>query len=148
MKKLLFALVAGGIIFSAVFAAAASLGLTADDLGAGDEVVATCSDSVKANYTTVLNTTTTDGPRYDLDDIFLTGLTDACNGQFYRINVLGSDGGSGMVSLGEEGDGVTASEVISGAPDPFYVDFDADYDIRAEDILHIAVVITGPAVNP
>jgi hypothetical protein len=53
-----------------------------------------------------------------------------------------------MVSLGEEGDGVTLAEVISGAPDPFHVDFDADYDIRAEDILHIAVVITGPAVNP
>jgi hypothetical protein len=148
MKKLLFALVAGGIVFSAVFAAAASLGLTTDDLGAGDEAVLSCdTDGIHTNFTTALNltttaTSTTDGPRYDLDDVVVTGLNAACNGQYYKIAVMGAGTGGSLTQLAERGDGTSLT--VTGAPANFVVDFSAD-NVPAEAIVHIAVVITGPA---
>jgi hypothetical protein len=141
MKKLVIALVLGGMVFSAAYAAAATLNLSTDMLGAGDEVVEACATGVHANYTTVLNTAVVDeniGPRYDLDDVVLTGLTEGCNNSYYKIAVLDASG----AKLAEHGDGSTL--VITGAPADFHVDFAVD-EVPAENIDHIAVVITGPA---
>lgn len=133
MKKLFFALVAGVAVFSAAYAAAATLGLTSDGLGAGDSEVLTCADPVLVEYTTRYNSTTT---QYDLDEVVLTGDMSGCEDWEYKVTVIDDTGNQ----ISEEHDvvaGATATEWRVTFTD----------DVPAQDIDHVAVVFTGPGTT-
>lgn len=133
MKKIVLALVLGGMVFSAAYAAAATLGLTSDGLGAGDSIVETCANPVLVEYTTRYNSTTT---QYDLDEVVLTGDMTGCNGWEYKVAVIGDDD----AVISEEHD-----EVAGATGTEWRVMFVAD--VPAEDIVHVAVVFTGPGTT-
>jgi hypothetical protein len=54
VKRVFAALVLATVVASAVYASAASLGLTSDDLGAGDDAVGRCDTSFTVTY--IVNT--------------------------------------------------------------------------------------------
>lgn len=93
MKKLLVALAVGVAVFAAAYASAASLGLTSNDLGADDQVVASCDTSVIVTYQTSYHATSTAYPNgaYLVDSVTLDNLDEAgCSGQTITITLSGN----------------------------------------------------------
>jgi hypothetical protein len=133
MKRLLIAVVLGGTVFAAVFAAAATLGLTSDNLGSGDQVVASCATGVNVTYQTSYQASL---GRYRLDTITLQNLTAQCDGQTITATLTGPSGGNNPVGavtteLCCDG-GTTAVLAVTG-------------DVNPEDVTGVHVVITGVA---
>lgn len=65
VKRLMFGILAGAIVFGAVFAFAASLNVGTTTLGAGDKAVTTCDvsdNTVNASYSVVYDSTVTGPP--------------------------------------------------------------------------------------
>ncbi len=116
--------------FGVVAASAASLGgLTANNLGADNTVVASCdTDGVGLTYTTAYNAGT---GAYEVTAATVTGVAAACGGQTLSLTLSGAGGvslGSGSVAVPAGG----GSVAVPIAPN-------AD----AESVLGAAVVITG-----
>jgi hypothetical protein len=133
MKRILLAIVLGGAVFAAVFAAAASLGLTTDNLGADDQVVASCATGVNVTYQTSYQSSLA---RYRVDTITLQNLTAQCNGQTITATLTGPTGGSNPVGAVTTrvccDSGNTAVLTVTG-------------DVNPEDVTGVHVVITGAA---
>jgi hypothetical protein len=90
-KKIFAGLLVGTAVFGAVYASAASLGVTTTTLGAGGTNVAACDpDGVAASYTTAYNTT--GGAGYKLSGASVTGVAAACQGLAYSVTVTGAEG--------------------------------------------------------
>lgn len=134
MKRLAIALALGTAVFAAVFAAAATLGLTTDQLGAGDQAVSSCDSSVNVTYQTDYSATL---GTYRVSSITLTGLDEAqCAGQTITAVLTGAANASlaeNDYSCCTTGDGT--SEVLT-----------VIQDVNPELVLGVHVVITG--VNP
>lgn len=143
MKKLIIALVAGLAVFGAVYASAATLGLTTDDLGAGSKAVASCDSSVNVTYQTSYHDAggaiTTAG--YYVDTITLTNLdknATGCGGQVATAELTGQPGpggpslSHGQATVATEAT-TTGTHVITMAP-----------LLLAETVTGVHVVITGP----
>jgi hypothetical protein len=100
MKRLLIALVAAAIVFASVFAAAASLTMSADPLGANNASVGVCdSDGVTTSYTNAWDAT--EG-RYEVTSITVKGVSDSCDGKTLKValtNAAGVDVGSGTITI-------------------------------------------------
>ena len=96
MRKLIIKALAGITVFGAVVASASTLGgLTPDKLGAEDAVVAACdTNGVTASYTSAWDTT---DKRYEVTNVTVKGVADACDGQSLKVTLGDSTG----VSLGE-----------------------------------------------
>lgn len=79
------AVLAGVGVAGLVGAAAASLNLTNDSLGADAQVVASCdTDGIAVEWTTAYDAT---AQAYEVSDVVLTGVDLACNGLDVEISV-------------------------------------------------------------
>jgi len=95
MKRIIGATVAGVIAFSGVYALAASLSVTSDQLGAGVTTVAACqSATLNATYVPSYQAGL---PGYSAGTVTLNGLASTCYGVPYRVELTGS----GSAPLGE-----------------------------------------------
>jgi hypothetical protein len=100
MKRLLIALVAAAIVFASVFAAAASLTMSADPLGANNASVGVCdSDGVTTSYTNAWDAT--DG-QYEVTSLTVKGVSNSCDGKTLKVtltNAGGVDVGNGSITI-------------------------------------------------
>jgi hypothetical protein len=129
MKRVLTAMFAGLVTFSAIFGLAASLNLTTDSLGAGSATVAACqAATLNATYTTAYSATT---PGYTVGTVTVNGLAATCYSKPFRITLSTTAG----ASLGE----VTGTTPASGTS------FAAAFSpaVNAASVTGISVVISG-----
>lgn len=129
MKRVLLAIVAGILTFSAVVGLAASLNLTTDSLGAGTTTVAACqAATLNATYTTAYSAT---APGYTVGTVTVTGLAATCWSKPYRLTLSGA----GNASLGE----MTGTTPASGTS------FSATFapPVNATSVTGISLVISG-----
>jgi hypothetical protein len=93
MKRIVVALLIGLTVFGAVWGLAASISVSATNLGAGSALVASCDDAVSVNYTLQY----TDSPgepgvnKWRVTAIDVTGISEACNNQHLYV-ILTKDG--------------------------------------------------------
>ena len=103
MKKRVFiAILAGLLVFAGVFAMAASLGgITSNDVGADNTVVASCdTNGVTTSYATGWDAT---DKRYEITSVTVGGVNDACDGDNLSVsltNAAGDQIGTGTVAMG------------------------------------------------
>ena len=101
MKRIIGVAVAGVIAFSGVYALAASLSVSSNQLGAGTSVVASCTtDTLTVTYGTLAYSTTI--PGYTVSALTIKDNTavpawTTCNSEAYRVTLYGA----GNTSLGE-----------------------------------------------
>lgn len=99
MKRTLIALLIGAVVFFGVYALAASLGLTADTLGAGSTAVAACqSGTINVSYTATYSAT---APGYQATTVTLNNLDETsghCGGATAKVTLSGASN----ASLGEQ----------------------------------------------
>jgi hypothetical protein len=128
MKRTVKAILLGSTVFGATVAAAASIGLESASLGAGDTVVAACADDIGVEY----DTSYSDAVKgYAIDAVRLTDVPVSCNGLDLAITLVGEDDAvlretTGTVSITENVHTQALDEAVS-----------------AEDLGHVAVVISG-----
>ena len=112
-RRGLLAAAVGVCVFAAVLASAASLSVNGGDLGAGNDLVASCdTDGVSTSFVT----TYTGGTGYTVTSVTVSGIDAvACDGENISVTLTdGSDvslgSGSGSVS------GVSATLAVGGSP--------------------------------
>jgi hypothetical protein len=87
-KRLLAGLAVAGIVGGGTYGFAATLGVTSDNLGAGDSIVASCdTDGLTADYTAVYSATAN---AYEVTTVELGGVAVACNTQQVQITLSGA----------------------------------------------------------
>jgi hypothetical protein len=100
MKRLLIALVVAAIVFASVFAAAATLSVSTDPLGANNVIVGVCdSDGVTTSYTNAWDAT---DARYEVTSLTVKGVSDSCDGKTLKVtltNGANADVGSGSITI-------------------------------------------------
>lgn len=92
MKSAITALMAGAVIFAAVYGLAAGLGATSNSLGAGDSAVAACqSGGLSTSYATTYSAAANG---YEVGVLTVDGLDTTsptnCASQPYRITISGA----------------------------------------------------------
>ncbi len=141
-KRWLAGLVTSIIVFSVVYAAAASLGLTVETLSSDEVAIVSCdTDGIVSDYTTIYSATANGGAGgYVVDVVTLSGIAGACNGMDFKVAL----GGAGGTKLGEVS---TPAAALGGAGDARTLDsdFQGVQDVLASDVILIAVSITDPA---
>ena len=100
-RRILIALLAGALAFSAVFAMAASLGgVTSNKIGADNVAVAACdTDGVTTSYAASWDAT---DKRYEITTVTVAAVNDACDGQNLSVSMTDSTGaqiGSGTLAI-------------------------------------------------
>jgi hypothetical protein len=91
-KRVLIALMVGGVVFASVFGMAASLGVTTDSLGAGSADVNSCDNTVAVRYVTAYSTAPNG---YKVTGVTVNGVNDtACNGHTLAVTLVDSTGAS------------------------------------------------------
>lgn len=116
-RRLILALVIGSVVFATVVGMAAALGpVTAENLGAGNSVVASCdTDGVSVSYSTSYDGT--DG-RYEVTGVTVDGIANTCDGQTLTVALADSAGAlltEGSVTVPVDALATTAS-VTPGTP--------------------------------
>jgi hypothetical protein len=127
MKRIALALLAGAVVFGAVYAFAASLSVSSSGLGAGNASVSACNASATVTYNTSYSATV---PGYKVTTAPVTSAV-GCATKSYKVTLTGT----GSTSLGE----VTGALDATGAASP---DFTAS-NIAASGVLGVSVVISG-----
>ena len=127
-KKRLTVGLVGLAMFGGVIASAATLGgLTSNELGANDTVVAACdTDGVAIAYTNAYDATTAE---YTVTTATISGIAAGCVGQTLDVTLSGAAGvslGSGTVTVA----GASEAVAITGT-------------VSAEAVTGAAVVISG-----
>jgi hypothetical protein len=126
MKRIVGILVAGVIAFSGVYALAASLSVTSNNLGAGTSAVASCqAATLNATYTPLAYTA---GTGYTAATVTVNNLQSTCYSVPYKVTLYGSGG----TSLGE----ATGTTPSSGST--FAAAFTA---VSAASVTGVAVVL-------
>ena len=129
MKRAIIALLAGVAVFASVFGLAASLGLTSDELGAGDADVEACANPVNVSYTAEFVAAS----GYELATVEVGATTGAaCVDQDVQITFL------------DESDDSVLAEHVGTVPADGSMNVSA-LNVLAEAVGHIHVVITGAA---
>jgi hypothetical protein len=100
-RRFVISVLAGLVVFAAVFAMAASLGgITSGTVGADTTTVAACdSDGVTATYTVAWDAT---DERYEISTVTVGGVAAACDGLTLSVTLTDSGGaqiGSGTLGL-------------------------------------------------
>lgn len=128
MKRIILALLVGGMVFGTVFAVAATLKVDGRMLQAGSDKVLTCDDpgGVQIWYTVIWDDV---AEELVVDNVSIGGVSEACNGA--NIKVVLTD--SGDASLGE-----ASTTKAPSPPDP-KVDFVPN--IPVEDVYDVHVAI-------
>lgn len=132
-RRTLLAVPVAVVAFALVGGMAASLGgITSTNLGADDTVVASCdSNGVNTSYTSVYATTPTAG--FEVDDVTVAGIDDACDGDTMTVTLTGA----GDAALGEVTQAVPVNAAFTNV-----LDFGGE-DVLAEAVTGVHVVITG-----
>jgi hypothetical protein len=104
------------VIGSSASAFAASLGTTANGLGAGSTVVSACGAGITASYTTAYSRSI---PGYAVNEVDLAGIPSTCLRKSYKIQLAdASDAPIGSQMTGAlPTTGTTATIATSGTPD-------------------------------
>lgn len=99
MRKLILAVVAGGLLSAAVYGAAASLGtVTGQNIAASDSTVVACdTNGFDVDYTTILDTTTFPAIQRVSEVKIASGLDLACANQTFRLRLTNDPDGVGAV---------------------------------------------------
>ncbi|MGD1053128.1 MAG: hypothetical protein ABR950_04795 [Candidatus Dormibacteria bacterium] len=127
MKRIVGIIVAGVIAFSGVYALAASLSVTSNNLGAGTATVAACqSATLNATYAPLAYTA---GTGYTAATVTVTNVQSTCYNVPYRVTLYGAGG----TSLGE----ATGTTPATGT---FAAAFTA---VSAASVTGVAVVLGG-----
>ena len=127
MKRIAMALLAGAVVFGAVYAFAASLTVNSGGLGAGNASVSACNASASVTYNTSYSSTV---PGYKVTTAPVTSAI-GCATKSYKVTLTGT----GSSSLAE----VSGTLDAAGAATP---DFTAS-NIAAANVLGVSVVISG-----
>ena len=118
MKRVITAILVGGVMAGAVYGLAAGLGVSTSTFGSGSAVVAACqSTTLTANYTTSYQSTL---PGYRVDTVSFTGLDTAsgtnCANKAYTATLTGAGNASlGSVSGTTPGTGTSFSANFASA---------------------------------
>ena len=95
MKRIIGAIAAGVVAFSGIYALAASLTVSSDNLGAGTTAVAACqATAFTVTYPAADITYSAATPGYMLTGATVTGLTATCDSTNYQLTVYGAGGTS------------------------------------------------------
>ena len=128
MKRIVGIIVAGVIAFSGVYALAASLSVTSNNLGAGTATVAACqAATLNATYTPLAYAA---GTGYTAATVTVTNLQSTCYTVPYRVTLYGAGG----TSLGE------ATGTTPGSGTTFAAAFTA---VSAASVTGVSVVLAG-----
>jgi hypothetical protein len=116
-RRFVISVLAGLIVFAAVFAMAASLGgITSGTVGADTTTVAACdSNGVTAAYTVAWDAT---DKRYEISTVTVGGVADACDGLTLSVSLTDTTGaqiGSGTLTIPTSG---ATSFGVTMAPEP------------------------------
>jgi len=134
MKRVLIAVLVATTVAVGVYAAAASLTVNSDTIGAGNSAVAACqSSALSVSYATSYSATL---PGYRIGTVTVNGLDTAsatnCASKAYRITLTGASN----ASLGE------VSGTTPGSGTSFAVDFSAS-NIPAASLTGVHLVVSG-----
>ena len=131
MKRSITAILAGGAVFGATVAFAATLTVDGNNLGAGTDTlgIAACDDNgVDTTYTTAWDSTDN---RFEVTGVTVNGIAEACEGEDVQVELLGASGAS-------LGGGTTTETVGDGET---LVDFAVDANVNAGLVENVAVTI-------
>ena len=97
MRRIIMALVAGGVLAGAVYGAAASLGtLTGQNIAASDAIVVACdSNGFAVGYDTVLDTTGFPAVQRVQTVRIDNGIDPACAGKNFQVRLTSDPDGAG-----------------------------------------------------
>ena len=134
MRRLAFGLVVGVAIFGGVYGLAASLGVSAKSLGAGNTAVAACqAATLTASYATAYDSTI---PGYKVGIVTVSGLDTVsptnCANKAFKVSLTGA----ANASLAE------VTGVTPGGGNTFPADFTTN-GVPAANVTGIHVLITG-----
>lgn len=134
VRRVLLAVLVGGVVASVVYGLAASLDIVSDDLGAGDDTVVACdTDGVSTSYTVAYDATI-DG--YEVTQVIVDGIdVTNCTGQEISVAVTNTAGAE-LVEAGPT--------AIAGAT----VTVPVTASVLAQDVAGVHVVITGDDPTP
>ena len=94
LRRSLLAVVGGAMVFSLVYAAAASLTVTSTDMAAGTATVAACDgNGVSTSFTVAFDVTDL---RYEVSTVTVGGIADACLGQDFSVTL--GNGSTGLAT--------------------------------------------------
>src|SRR4051794_9062469 len=85
-RRFVLAAVVGGVVFATVYAFAATLSVSSQQLGAGNVGVSACATQVKATYAVSYAAAL---PGYKVDSVALDHLT-SCSGQTISLDLTGA----------------------------------------------------------
>ena len=130
-KRALVAALMALAIFSTAFAAAASLGVTSETLGAGTAAVASCdTNGVTTSYDTAYSASQ---PGYKVTTVHVTGIaTPGCDAKSIRVTLMGA----ANASLAEQ-----TATLATPAADPA-LNFSSS-NVDAALVVSVAVVISN-----
>jgi len=136
MRRTASAIVIGAVVFSAVYALAASLGVSSQTLGAGNSSVSACqSGTLTATYATAYDAAI---PGYKVGVVTVTGLDTVsgtnCANKAFKVTLTGP--GASNASLAQ----ITGTTPGSGTS--FTADFTSS-SVPAASATGVHVVITG-----
>src|SRR5581483_3762313 len=117
MKRLVAALIGGVVIFGAAYALAASLSVSSDTLGAGNQTVSACSGTnIPLQYTSDVTWYATGG-YYGVNSVdFSSGIPAACEGMKARVTLANASGNSLCELNGTLPANTTAFDTSSASP--------------------------------
>jgi len=130
-RKILVAMGVGAVVGSAVFASAAGLTNTVPDLGASTTDVAACDTTIATDFATAYESAIGE---YEVTDVTVSGLDAACEGADIDVQLVGA----ADAALGTE---VSATVGTSETSKVFSF---ASQNLKASDMVKVAVVIAGP----
>ena len=130
MKRIILALLVGGMVFGAVFAAAATLVVDGRMLQAGSDEVLTCDDpgGVQIWYNVIWDAPAND---YVVDTVSIGGVSEACNGATVKVGLTALNG-----DLIREASTTKAAIPPAGNPK---VDFIPDVLVKDVYDVHVAI---------
>ena len=130
MTRLLVALIAGTIVFAAVYASAASVSVSSKDLGAGDTAVSKCDAD---GFTTLEFTTNASN---EITQVTIGDIDPACIGGTMTVNLVSNGGAAvGKGSAPVVDTPATPEETVTVT-----IDTPASTDI----VLKVAMQVLGP----
>ena len=134
MKRVILALMVGAIIFGAIFALAASLGVSSNTLGAGSSAVSACqTGTLTVAYTPTYSAAAPVG--YQATTVTVGNIdtaAGACGGKAIKVTLTGP--GASNASLGEQTGTVPTTGTSMGL---------TFTGVAASDVTGVHVAITG-----